>query len=209
MPNHSDTTTRRGLAREEAILKATLVLLAQKGYEAMTIDAIAAQARASKATIYRRWTGKAELVKAALDAQYQSRLPEIPDTGSLRTDLLAALEDLQAQASEANLLAMYSLFSAMRYDAHLAKVLQEHILNDDLTPFEPVIRRAVARGELVQAWAQKALSLIHEVGEALVLRRLSIGLAIDPDFARHLVDNILLPLLSSLAPENSPVRRPT
>jgi AcrR family transcriptional regulator len=56
----------RGAAREEAILLATLELLGEAGYDRMTMDAVAARARASKATIYRRWPDKAGLVVAAV-----------------------------------------------------------------------------------------------------------------------------------------------
>src|SRR5262249_52228886 len=56
----------RGDVRYDAILLAALRLLAEVGYDQMTMDAIAERARASKATIYRRWSGKADLVVAAL-----------------------------------------------------------------------------------------------------------------------------------------------
>ena len=74
--------------RDAAICDATLALLAEVGYDRMSMDAVAARAKASKATIYRRWPGKQELV---LDA-VRSRAPgmAVPeDTGSLRGDLLA------------------------------------------------------------------------------------------------------------------------
>jgi len=57
-----------GEPREGAILAATVQLLQAVGYGALTIDGVAAEAHASKATVYRRWRGKAELVKAALDS---------------------------------------------------------------------------------------------------------------------------------------------
>ena len=56
----------RGATRETAILQATLELLAESGYDQLTIDAVAARARCSKATIYRRWPGKAALVITAV-----------------------------------------------------------------------------------------------------------------------------------------------
>ena len=54
-------------------MSAVISLLGETGYEAMTMDAVAARARASKTTIYRRWPGKAELVRAAVDAHITSR----------------------------------------------------------------------------------------------------------------------------------------
>lgn len=184
----------RGQAREDAILAATLELLYEKGYEGLSLDRVAARAQASKTTIYRRWPGKAELVKATLDALYAARIPQIPDTGSLKGDLRAALADLREQASARNISLSANLSAAMRFDSHLAELLREHILNDDLTPFAPVLQRAMARGELA---ASTPVSLIHEVGEALTLRRLYIGQEIDEPFVGHVIDDVLMPLLAA------------
>src|ERR1700729_2117030 len=81
----------RGKPRERAILSAVIELLGQVGYEAMTMDAVAARAHASKTTIYRRWPGKPELVRAAVDVRVAGRLLGAPDTGSLRGDLLSVM----------------------------------------------------------------------------------------------------------------------
>jgi len=79
----------RGVSRERAILSAVIGLLGEAGYEAMTMDAVAARAHASKTTIYRRWPGKPELVRAAVDAYIAGRVLRSADTGSLRGDLLS------------------------------------------------------------------------------------------------------------------------
>src|SRR5690242_6629797 len=71
--------------REQEILDATLEVLADVGYDRLTMDAVAARAKASKATLYRRWTNKVSLVIEAL--QHTKAPSEIPDTGSLRGDL--------------------------------------------------------------------------------------------------------------------------
>jgi len=89
----------RGLQREEVILKTAIALLQEIGYDAMTLDAIAARARASKATIYRRWKNKAELTKAALDALDAADNSSVPDTGELRGDLLAVMKMLQEKVT--------------------------------------------------------------------------------------------------------------
>jgi AcrR family transcriptional regulator len=75
------------LPRETELLAVTLRLLQEHGYERVTVDAVAATARASKATVYRRWPSKAELVLAAfIEGIRQVAVP--PDTGTLRGDLL-------------------------------------------------------------------------------------------------------------------------
>src|SRR5579864_5993220 len=76
------TYMARGEVREEAILDAVIGLLGETGYEAMTMDAVAARAHASKTTIYRRWPGKAELVRAAVDAHITRRVLGTRDGGT-------------------------------------------------------------------------------------------------------------------------------
>src|ERR1700679_672658 len=72
-------------SRDAALRDAALELLAEIGYDRLTIDSVAARAHASKTTIYRRWSGKAELVVDALNCLKDSR--PVPDTGSLSGDL--------------------------------------------------------------------------------------------------------------------------
>src|ERR1700755_589877 len=74
--------------REQEILDAALEVLADVGYDRLTMDAVASRAKASKATLYRRWSSKAKLV---IDALHQTKGPhEFADTGTLRGDLQAA-----------------------------------------------------------------------------------------------------------------------
>ena len=75
--------------REQEILDAALEVLADVGYDRLTMDAVAQRAKASKATLYRRWTSKATLVVEAL-ARTKGGVLDAPDTGDLRSDLLTA-----------------------------------------------------------------------------------------------------------------------
>ena len=83
--------------RELEIFEATLEVLADVGYDRLTMDAVAARAKASKATLYRRWTNKVSLVIEAL--QHSKGPTEVPDTGSLREDL-RGLMCAEAQAED-------------------------------------------------------------------------------------------------------------
>src|SRR6476619_1461080 len=74
--------------REQEILDATLEVLADVGYDRLTMDAVATRAKASKATLYRRWNGKVSLVIDALLSVKST--PDLPDTGTLRGDLIAS-----------------------------------------------------------------------------------------------------------------------
>ncbi|BDY28289.1 TetR/AcrR family transcriptional regulator [Mycolicibacterium mageritense] len=182
----------RGQQRVDAILTATLDLVAEHGYPALTMDAVAARANASKATIYRRWRNKAELVKAALDAYDARQNSVIPDTGSLRGDLMAVLDMLRDKSSEHFTAIIGSLVAASRHDRELAAALREHVDNEELSPFHDALHRAIGRGDLPP---DTDAVLIHDVAEAMILRQLQIGAALDDAFAARLVDDILLRLL--------------
>jgi AcrR family transcriptional regulator len=79
----------RDAGADERILAAAAELILKRGFDNMTVDEVAAMARAGKATVYRRWAGKEDLAFAALEQLYSTELP-IPDTGSIRGDLHAA-----------------------------------------------------------------------------------------------------------------------
>ncbi|MCP2167343.1 TetR/AcrR family transcriptional regulator [Goodfellowiella coeruleoviolacea] len=184
----------RGEARERAILDATTELVGEVGYQALTVDAVAARAHASKATIYRRWRNKAELVKAALDAYDAEFNLVIPDTGELRGDLVAVLEALRDKATDRYLALLNALISAAKYDPVLAAALHEHQADDELSPFTACLQRAVARGE---APAEVDTTLVHDVAEALIMRQLTVDLPFDDAFINRVVDRVLLPLIRS------------
>ncbi len=146
-PTHRPTGPR-GEAREQAILDAALELVMEVGYDRLSMDALAERARASKATIYRRWSGKAQVVvEAVRRRKHEGHAP--PDTGSLRQDLLESLGGmcLSLDGDEA---LVTGVLSAMRTDPELAGLIRAQVLDGD-GPTDVVIARAVARGELPPA----------------------------------------------------------
>lgn len=194
----------RGEAREQAILAAVISLVGEAGYEAMTMDAVAARAHASKTTIYRRWPGKAELVRAAVDAHIAGRLISARDTGSLRGDLLAVLTAMRGHLTPEFLAMMSGLVHAMRADSLLAGSLRSLFDHDAVS--EQIIGRAVARGELPADSARKLARLVHEVIEAQVFRQMMTEADLDDTFAGHVVDDIVLPLLAGSITPPDPAR---
>ena len=177
----------RGEERERAILAAVVELLGEAGYEAMTMDAVAARAHASKTTIYRRWPGKPELVKAAVDGYVAGRLPVSADTGSLRGDLMAVMHAMRGHLTDEFLAMMSGLLHTMRTDPELA---------EDYSAALPIIRRAAGRGE-VPAGAEEALArTAHELIEAQLFRQMALGAPFDEQFSRHVVDDLVLPVLT-------------
>jgi AcrR family transcriptional regulator len=183
----------RGAVREDAILRATLELLAESGYDALTIDAVAARARASKATIYRRWPGKAALVITAVRRHAGQPAAAVPDTGSLRSDLRAALLAMRDTLVGQDAALILGLLIAMHRDPELAGAVREQVLAAKREVFDAVIGRAAARGE-VPASTDRAL--LAEISSAVVFSRLLVtGEPLDEEFTDHLVDAVLMPAI--------------
>jgi len=188
----------RGAVRETAILGATLELLAESGYDQLTIDAVAARARCSKATIYRRWPGKAALVSTAIRRRAGQPAAAVPDTGSLRSDLQAALRIMRSSLSGQDAALILGLLSAMHRDPELAGAVREQVLDVKREVFDAVIARAAARGD-IPATADGAL--LAEISSAVLLSRLLVtGEPLDDAFTQHLVDAVLLPALERPSP---------
>ena len=188
----------RGAVREDAILRATLELLAESGYDQLTIDAVAARARCSKATIYRRWPGKAALVSTAVRRHASQPATAAPDTGSLRSDLLAALQVMRSSLSGQDAALILGLLSAMHRDPELAGAVREQVLDAKREVFGAVIARAAARG---QVRAAADVALLAEISSAVLLSRLLVtGEPLDDAFTQQLVDAVLLPALQRPSP---------
>lgn len=184
--------------RETAILRATLELLAESGYDQLTIDAVAARARCSKATIYRRWPGKAALVTTAVRRHAGQPAAAVPDTGSLRSDLLAALRGMRSTLAGQDAALILGLVLAMHRDPELAGAVREQMLHAKREVFGAVISRAVARGDAPSA---DGGALIAEIGSAVLFSRLLVtGEPLDDAFMRHLVDAVLLPAIERPSP---------
>lgn len=185
----------RGIEREQAVLAATAELLAERGYQALTMDAVAARAGASKATIYRRWPNKAQLVRATLDAADAARNAAMPDTGQLRSDLFAVMDAVAAEVADPLTRVTAELATLMRHDAQLAEALREHLAKEELSPFHDALQRAIARGDLA---AGVDVELVHDVAEAMILRQIHLDLPIDAAFSARLIDDVLLVLLGGV-----------
>jgi AcrR family transcriptional regulator len=165
--------------------------LAEVGYDRMTMDAVAARAHVSKATIYRNWPEKPELVAGALSYRFQDS-PPLPDSGSLRGDLLAILT-LACQAGNGlDGEVIVGVMTAAARNPVLARTLHETMYEKKHAAHEAVIRRAVQRGEVAP---DTDPHLLHEVLHSMLLARRLESVQLDDEFARHVVDDVLLPVL--------------
>lgn len=180
-------------AREKAILDAAVEVLAEVGYDRTTIDEVASRAHASKATIYRRWPGKAELVIEALSCRVA---PEsaIPDTGNLRSDLIEEMSSMCAKMRGIDGALLCGMIGAVRSDQALAKALNDQLFVDKQYVLASIFDRAVARGE---ASSKSSSELLLEVAPAVALMHQLRGKPLDDAFVTHLVDDVLIPLVYS------------
>jgi AcrR family transcriptional regulator len=198
LPSEAEAVIARGRprdpARDAAIHQAALELIAEIGYERMTIDALAARAGVSKPTIYRRWPGgKAEVTVAAMRAFQAQRAP-LPDTGALRTDLMAAIGHICTEKREqAGLTA--GLSTQLRSDPELLGLVKGQLIDGERARMRPILDRAEARGEIADAHAVSPLFV--DVALSMLHTRLGLsGEPVDDQFVAELVDHILLPILT-------------
>jgi AcrR family transcriptional regulator len=184
---------KRDHTRDPEILEAALDVLAETGYDGMTIDMVAARAKAGKATLYRRWASKPELVLdavACLKAK-DLDLDALPDTGSLRGDLVAMVKPPTIQESERKLKVMAGIVSMIARDPQLAAAAQEALVEPRAAVNRVFFRRAIERGEIS---ADRDVETLCMIGPSMVAYRvLMLGKPVDRDFLLETIDRIILP----------------
>jgi hypothetical protein len=192
VPDPTTTRPRVEGDREQEILDAALTVLAETGYDRLTMDAVATEAKASKATLYRRWTSKSQLVVDAICSHKEH--PPTPDTGSLRGDLLAAhcgmggLGDPRATAVQA------AVVTAMARDEEFAATYRREFLGPKVAASRAIFERARDRGELRD---DVDLDLLAPSLPGIVLHRVFLlGDEATPDLVARVIDQVILPAVS-------------
>ena len=182
-------------SRDLVLREAALALLAEVGYDRLTMDAVAARARAAKTTIYRRWPGKAELVVDALNSLKGP--PDIPDTGSLRQDLRALAESITSAEGRFGARVTIGMVGALARDAELRRVFGEKFIAPRMAVFRTVFERAVARGEMP---AGHDLDLLSRLFPALGLQQIvTSGELPGTRLACQIMDEVVYPLATAPA----------
>ena len=175
--------------REQEILDATIDTLAEVGYDRLTMDAVAARAKASKATLYRRWNGKAQLV---IDALCSAKQPHtMPDTGTLRGDLLAMFCDKGGINDPQQLAVLGSLITAVGRDAEFAEQFRRDFIGPKRAVSRQIWERAQQRGEVRE---DLDLDLFETAVPSMVLfRAILLGEPPSPEMVAQAIDNLILP----------------
>jgi len=184
---------RRDPAKDQQILDAAVEVLAETGFDGMTIDMVASRAGAGKATVYRRWTSKNELVLDAVACMKKGDLESlsIPDTGTLRGDLVAMIRPPSIHDAERKLKVMAGLASMLSSAPELADAANEAIVEPRARINRMLLTRAIERGEIAADTDIQLVSLISPsmvAYRSLILRR-----PVDREFLITIIDGIILP----------------
>jgi AcrR family transcriptional regulator len=180
-------------------------LVREVGYDAATMDAVAARARVGKATVYRRWATKEKLVAEAVAGIV--RAVPVPDTGTTRGDLLALMRAALAMYADAATGPLLSgLVAAMARSAPIARAVRAGLVARWRVGVGTVLDRGVARGDLRPSLDRElALDLLFG---PLFHRYLLTGEQLDERLARRIVDVVLRGLAPTPARTTGAARRP-
>lgn len=188
---------KRDHRRDGDILDAALAVLAEVGYPDMTMDMVAVRAKAGKATVYRRWSSKADLVMDAVARmkQRQVDVARLPDTGSLRGDFVGLISSETIVEEGHKLDVTAGLVSMLSQNPVLADLVNDAIHEPWVDANRIFIQRAVARGEVsADADIETASRVIPSMAayRVLIQRR-----PVDRAYFVSLIDGLLLPALGN------------
>ena len=187
-PGHRRPGRPRSERAERAIIEAALALFAECGADALCIEKVAARAGVGKATIYRRWPGKEDLLIDAL-ASLKTPLPQ-PQGRSAREDLIALLQAMSADTADPRRTREFALLmgEGQKYPRLLARY-QETVVEPRREVFRQVLRRGAATGEL-RADIDVDAALFMLVGAVMIRGRYEPEV-ISPEYAERVVDELL------------------
>jgi AcrR family transcriptional regulator len=179
------------------ILATALDLLADRTYERVTVDDVALRTGKAKTTLYRRWAKKDDLILAAIRSI--GRPPEIddlPDRGSLRSDLLAVIDSPWLGGADRRLSLFAGLASAARSSEGIADAVRTDVTEPYVEIYRRLLTRAIERGE-VSAELAGRVPILADVIPAMSTHRLTTSREpVDREFFVSIVDDVVLAALS-------------
>lgn len=187
-------TRRRGAALEAALLDAAWEELVEKGYDRFTIESVAERARTSRAVLYRRWPGKAELLHAAATRAGSQQRVLVPDTGTLRGDVIEVLRRANRSRAPIGVQMILQLGGYYAETGTGIAELREAFLSGRGSVMQQVLDRAVARGEVDPT---RLTPRVAGVPFDLYRQELLMTLKAVPDeVIESIVDEVFLPLVA-------------
>jgi AcrR family transcriptional regulator len=186
-----DVRVRAGRPRDPAcdaaILQAALDIFAEEGYARVSIDGVAARAGVGKATIYRRYASKAELVVEAIRCGVQMD-SQLPDTGDLRADLLAIMQPLLDRLRGADAKLMITFAVERVREPELAEAFDRAVVGKKREHLVQLVLAAIERGELP---SDVDVDLIAEAPPAFLWHHAINGLPMDEGLLERILDLVL------------------
>ena len=184
---------KRDHTRDPEILDAALDVLAETGYDGMTIEMVATRAKAGKATLYRRWASKPELVLDAVACMKSNDIDydDLPDTGTLRGDLIALIKPPSIRDAERKIKVMAGIVSMLAGNPELAETARQALIEPRATANRILFQRAIDRGEIS---ADVDIEMLCAIGPSIVAyRTLLLREPVDRDFLISNIDRVILP----------------
>jgi AcrR family transcriptional regulator len=185
-------TRRRGAVLENALLDAAWTELRDVGYVKLTMEGVADRASTSRAVIYRRWSSRHELVIAALRHSQPIDRGRIPDTGSLREDVLTVMQRAAQRISDIGPSTVTGLLNDLMIDDGSHTII-EQLARGGEELMREILARAAARGEarehVPERVARLPLDLIRH--ELILTHRAPTSTALE-----EIIDEIFLPLVA-------------
>ncbi|WP_163507472.1 TetR-like C-terminal domain-containing protein [Fodinicola acaciae] len=191
-PTELTTQRRRGTSLEAAIHAAVFEELAEAGHGGLTLEKVAARARTSRSSLYRRWSSLDELILAAI----QNALPDLPtpaDDGDIRAELVGVLDKMaQALAGPVGR-ALASILTDLTRSTTLHAAVREKIIAPRLRAVHAILERAASRGEIRPG---AATPFVVQAGPSIVVQNVLLqGLRLSTKDIEDIVDQVVLPAL--------------
>jgi AcrR family transcriptional regulator len=185
---------RRGAALDAAILDAGWDQLLDAGYERFTVDAVAARSSSARSVLYRRWPSRMELLEAVIRRRGEIDVLAVPDTGSLRGDVLALLTEFSERRSRIVGLVAVWLGVFFDEDGGSPEQVREWFLPDGPSGMDVIVERAVARGELMRIPSPRIVALPADLIRHELFMTMT---AASPQTIAEVVDDVFLPLATN------------
>lgn len=177
---------------EQALLDAAWAELAEAGYSAMTYENVASRAGTSRPVLYRRWPTKPELVRAAITDHYRRNPVTLPDTGSLRGDVVELLTAFGSKRADAVAVMTVRLSAYFEETGTQLADLRSSIIGGAPPTIAVLLERAVERGEIPTAAVHpRVVSLPLD----LLRNELVFGPPLTAATVASIVDDVFLPLV--------------
>lgn len=191
---------RRGDALTDAIYAAVLEQMSVHGFSGLTMEGVATCAGTGKAALYRRWSGKEDLVVEALN-HVLPLVDSPPDSGDLRADLGAVLEMMRTSVNSPAGCAILGIMGELDRDHDFVKTIKSRVLAPRKSTILTVLQRAADRGEISP---DRVTPLVAETAPALVMMCvIGEGPPVTAEYINQILDDVMMPLLHAGSPNDT------